>query len=121
MLGRGRPQQNEPGFAPVSAAASPEKRQRDPLLAPREPRAAVRWHYRKFLKYCQSKNLPISRFHDSSQINDLAQREKVARRTDTDPLRDLYVAARYSGHTVTEQDVRQAKELVRRIKDRETE
>jgi hypothetical protein len=117
MLGRRRPKGNGSGFVPGSMADPEEKRRRDPLLAPREPRAAVRWHYRKFLKYCQSKNLPISRFHNSRQINNLANKEKVARLADTDPLRELYLGARYSDHPVTEADARQAKELVKRIKE----
>ena len=119
MLGKRRPKTEAGAFAPGSMADPMEKRERDPLLAPKDPRAAVRWHYRKFLKYCQSKNLPLNRFHNSRDVNDLAHREGVAPHTKTDPLRDLYLAARYSDHPITESDAKAAKALVKKIKEQE--
>ena len=119
MMGRRKPKEEAGAFYAGGMAEPLEKREREPLLAPRDPRAAVRWHYRKFLRYCQSKNLPLTRFMNSTDVNNLAHKEAVANHKDTDPLRDLYVAARYSENPVTEADAKQAKELVKRIKERE--
>ena len=56
---------------------------------------------------------------NSSDVNNLAHKEAVAHHRDTDPLRDLYVTARYSDNPVTEADAKQAKELIKRIKEKE--
>lgn len=117
MLGKRRPKKEAGAFAPGAMADPMEKRERDPLLAPKDPRAAVRWHYRKFLKHCQSKNVPLTRFHTSSDVNNLAHMEGAARLDDTAPLRDLYITARYSDNPVTEEDAKQAKSLVKKIKE----
>ena len=119
MMGRRKPREEAGAFYAGGMAEPLEKREREPLLAPRDPRAAVRWHYRKFLRYCQSKNLPLTRFMNSTDVNNLAHKEAVANHKDTDPLRDLYVAARYSENPVTEADAKQAKELVKRIQERD--
>ena len=117
MLGKRRPKKEAGAFSPGTMADPMEKRERDPLLAPKDPRAAVRWHYRKFLKHCQSKHVPLTRFHTSADVNNLAHRDGAARLDDTTPLRDLYITARYSDNPVTEEDARQAKALVKKIKE----
>ena len=119
MMGRRKPKEETGAFYAGGMAEPLEKREREPLLAPRDPRAAIRWHYRKFLRHCQNKNLPLTRFMNSADINNLAHKEAVANHRETDPLRDLYVTARYSENPVTEADARQAKELVKRIKEKE--
>lgn len=116
MLNR-RGKQDSAGFYQTSLQEENRRRERDRLTAPKDPREAVRWHYRRFLKHLKSKNLHIKASYNSEQINELAQVQNIAQPADTGPLREIYINTRYSENAVTQDDVRQAKELVKRIKD----
>jgi hypothetical protein len=61
--------------------------------------------------------MPVTPNLDSRQINDMAQNMNIAPLEDTDPLRDVYLDARYSSKPVTDEDVQQAKERLKRIKE----
>lgn len=117
MLGRRKKGDKGAAFEQSSLYEEQARRERDRLLAPKDPREAVRWYYRRFLKYCTAKKMNISPYYTSRQIADLAERDNVAQVSHSEPLRELYIQARYSGNAVTEEDAKQAKELVKRIKD----
>ena len=87
---------------------------RVPLLAPRTPREAVRWYYRKFLLKARAGGIQVEPFDTS---------ESVARSSEAlfDPvllsdLRSIYIAARYSPESVTDDDVKKIRELYGRLK-----
>ena len=60
---------------------------------------------------------PLKPSHDSLEINELAESRLIADRQDTDPLRQVYLSARYSDRAITQDDVNLAKEQLKRIKD----
>ncbi len=83
-------------------------------LAPRTPREAVRYYYRKFLLILKSSGQSISPSDTSESISRAAGAYY-------DPalvseLRDIYIKARYSPESVTKSDSRRVKELYGRIK-----
>ena len=112
---RGR--QDTAGFEQQSLTVNAPKTEKDRLIAPKDPREAVRWHYRRFLRYCKSKDMAIKPSHDSREINALVVSRDIAEPEQLEPLRDLYIAARYSDREITQQDVNQAKDQLKRIKD----
>ena len=112
---RGR--QDTAGFEQQSLTVSAPKTEKDRLIAPKDPREAVRWHYRRFLRYCKSKDMAIKPSHDSREINALAVSRDIAEQEQLEPLREVYIAARYSDREITQQDVNQAKDQLKRIKD----
>ncbi|MBQ2865705.1 MAG: DUF4129 domain-containing protein [Clostridia bacterium] len=112
-----RKRQDAAGFSLHDLPAPAKKAEKDTLLAPKDPREAVRWHYRRYLRYCRSRDVPLKPSLDSGEINRLAESREVACSSETSPLRQVYLTARYSEKTVTEQDAKQAKELVKRIKE----
>ena len=112
---RGR--QDTAGFEQQSLTVSAPKTEKDRLIAPKDPREAVRWHYRRFLRYCKSKDMTIKPSHDSREINALAVSRDIAESEQLEPLREVYIAARYSDREITQQDVNQAKDQLKRIKD----
>jgi hypothetical protein len=116
MLQRRR-RQDSTGFSESILQTDTAKSVRDRMIAPKDPREAVRWYYRRFLRHCRSKDMPVTPNLDSRQINDMAQNMNIAPLEDTDPLRDVYLDARYSSKPVTDEDVQQAKERLKRIKE----
>jgi hypothetical protein len=84
------------------------------ILAPRSPREAVRWYYRKFLLRAKAGGLVIKP-HDTS--------ESIGRNAESlyDPgllseLRKLYIVARYSSEAVTKENARQARSIYVKLK-----
>ena len=80
----------------------------------RDNRGRVRHYYRKFLKLAVQRGFDLTEFMDSSQIE--RGTWPLFRSRASEPLRDVYVRARYSSAEVTEEDVRQAKECYGKLK-----
>lgn len=62
-------------------------------FAPRDPRQAIRFYYRKFLVLCKKRGLRITAFQNSQQIHKLASNEFDA--TLSAEFRRIYLPARY--------------------------
>ena len=86
------------------------------LLPPREPRAAVRYYYRRFLQLCKKLDY---KFPPSFTTQMIAHR--VTRRFGKDEVQSIrrtYIRARYSDEEVTAQDVAAIKEQVNKLRER---
>lgn len=86
------------------------------LLPPREPRAAVRFYYRRFLQLCKKLDY---KFPPSFTTQMIAHR--VTRRFGKDEvqkIRRTYIRARYSNQEVTAEDVAAIKEQVNKLRER---
>ena len=112
-----RGKQDTAGFEQQSLTVNVPKTEKDRLIAPKDPREAVRWHYRRFLRYLKSREVPLKPSHDSREINELAYSRDIAENAQLEPLREVYIAARYSDREITSGDVERAKEQLKRIKD----
>lgn len=83
------------------------------LLAPRDPRMAVRYHYRQFLKLCAEKGNPPKKGDTSKEIY-LKNRELFSQAAMTE-LRALYLKARYSEEEIKKSESKQSSELLKRL------
>lgn len=80
------------------------------LVPPGEPRKAVRYYYRCFLRSCRNTGLTFKPDANS----DIVARLTVEHFMNQDPssiykLRNIYIKARYSEHTIKNEDVAQAR------------
>ena len=118
MLG-GRPGgQTAPAVAEARSAAGRIPRdERAPRFRPREPRAAVRWSYRKFLLLCCRLGFPPPR--DATSERMAAWSKEVLSAGPVDRLRRLYLAARYSDGEITRGMADEAQQALREMKKEE--
>lgn len=93
-----------------SAAAKPPADR----FPPKEPRAAVRYYYRRFLRLCMDLGLPLLPSINSSQV--LSQMEPLLPKEELLDLRKVYIKARYSRHSISKEEAQQAKELYQQMK-----
>ena len=92
------------------------------LFPPSEPRKAVRYYYRCFLRTCQKMGVFFSSSADSQTIEQ--QSQKFFRPESLGQLRQVrrvYIKARYSDDPVQEQDVQQIKSAYEYLKDEQEE
>lgn len=101
----------------LQAGKRAEKPERMPLVAPREPRQAVRWYYRKFLISASARGIPIRPCDTSQSVADSC--ESLFCREKLDDLRGLYIRARYSPAPVTRDDARAAAAAFRELRAQE--
>ncbi len=81
-------------------------------------REAIRRIYRRFLRYCDSHNMPIYCNYTSSDVN-MVVKQASSLNEQCDALRGIYMVARYDfDSTITREDVSHAKALVTAIKHR---
>ena len=86
------------------------------ILPPREPRAAVRFYYRRFLQLCKKLDYKFPPSFTSQMIA-----HRVSRRfgdSEVQSIRRTYINARYSDKEVTAQDVAAIKEQVNKLRER---
>ena len=80
------------------------------LFPPADPRKAVRYYYRQFLKICRRHGYVLEKSDNSAIVEHSA---KYIFRPENfsilSHLRQIYIKARYSEHHVTDQDVEQIK------------
>lgn len=83
-------------------------------IAPREPRAAVRYHYRNFLRLCLSLGQEFPRHYTSQHIENMTigNFDKETLKS----MRKTYIRARYSEHDITKDDVLSIKAQVKKLK-----
>ncbi len=83
-------------------------------IAPREPRAAVRYHYRNFLRLCLSLGQEFPRHYTSQHIENMTigDFDKETLKS----MRKTYIRARYSEHDITKDDVSSIKAQVKKLK-----
>lgn len=92
------------------------------LFPPSEPRKAVRYYYRCFLRTCQKMGVFFPSSADSQTIEQ--QSQKFFRPESLSQLRQVrrvYIKARYSDDPVQEQDVQQIKSAYEYLKDEQEE
>ena len=83
-------------------------------IAPREPRTAVRYHYRNFLRLCLSLGQEFPRHYTSQHIENMTigNFDKETLKS----MRKTYIRARYSEHDITKDDVSSIKAQVKKLK-----
>jgi len=117
LLRRGKPIQERIGSSETREGMNPvrkEPRLSKDLFAPQDPRQAIRFYYRKFLRLYLSMGLPFNRSKTSAQIQ-----EDAAPYFEKDLLtafRKLYIKARYSTSESTPEEAAQAKKLYHALK-----
>lgn len=83
------------------------------LIPPKDPREAVRFYYRKFLRNCIHLGMVIPDSANSQHIEKLAlQTLPPESRPLITSLRQQYIKARYSPHPIEKEDVKITKEVV---------
>ena len=103
------------GIISLSSAISEESQRgkRQSIFAPKDPRLAIRHHYRKFLKVCSEKGCPALKGDTSEDINKNNKNnfscENIAK------LRELYIKARYSEHAIKSSESKEAGEIMKRL------
>ncbi len=106
----GRERRAAAGAAPdnLSSESAPKD-----LFPPKEPRAAVRFYYRKFLRTCIHMGMILSDSETSQSVEQIALKSlPPASRPSLASLRQVYIKARYSPHPIEKEDVQTAKETV---------
>ena len=83
------------------------------LFAPRNPRLAVRYYYRQFLKICTEKGCPPEKGDTSKDIY-LKNRELFSEEAMAE-LRGLYIKARYSEEEVKKSESKRSGELLKHL------
>ena len=81
---------------------------------PREPRAAVRYYYRKFLRLCQQIGKEFPPHYNSLYIQNMVSgqfKEETLK-----SMRETYILARYSKHDISKDDVEFMKEQFKNLK-----
>ncbi|MCL1834949.1 MAG: hypothetical protein FWG48_02205 [Oscillospiraceae bacterium] len=116
MLGRKRAaDEDEPYTEEVESIKRQDRAKRGGLFRPKEPRQAVRWYYRKYLKEGMSRGARLSVTDTSLRV--LRRYGGLFAEPDSKALREVYIAARYRRKApVTEADAEAASELWRRLK-----
>ncbi len=92
-----------------------EKVQLD-LIAPKEPRAAVRFYYRKFLQLCKKLDYKFPDYFTSQHIAYRVSNQFGEEAPNK--IRQTYIRARYSPKAVTDEDVAAMKEQVNQLKEK---
>ncbi len=93
----------------------PEEKIYSDRFPPKEPRAAVRYYYRNFMRLCLELGYEFPRHFTSRHIQNV-----VAYRFDNEKLealRQTYIRARYSDAEITKGDVKHIKEQVKNLKN----
>ncbi|MCL2495918.1 MAG: hypothetical protein FWF04_00700, partial [Clostridiales bacterium] len=91
----------------------PRSASKQSLFTPRDPRLAVRHHYRQFLKMCAEKGCPPEKGDTSKDIN--AKNKTNFSEKSITRLRELYIKARYSEHVIEIRDSKEAAGLVKQL------
>ena len=82
------------------------------FFTPRDPRMAVRYHYRQFLRLCAERGCPPEKGDTSEEIN---SKNKANFPVESmSKLRELYIKARYSEHGIEKSESKEAGELVKK-------
>ena len=84
------------------------------FFTPRDPRMAVRHHYRQFLRMCAKKGNPPEAGDTSKDVN-IKNRGNFSGRG-MHRLRELYIKARYSEHEIGKSDSAESGELVKNLR-----
>lgn len=84
-------------------------------FARRTEREAVRHEYRKFLKECLTRGFKITPDYDTHQISTGAG--EFFPQAPLEPLRSIYIKARYTDMDISKQEAKKAKELYSAIKN----
>lgn len=80
------------------------------LFPPADPRKAVRYYYRQFLKICRRHGYVLEKSDNSATVESGAKYIfRPEKFSILSHLRQIYIKARYSEHHVTDQDVEQIK------------
>lgn len=114
---KGRSKKEEGSLREAYSAVTvirPEEKVYADRIPPREPRAAVRYYYRSFLRLCQTLGHEFPRFYTSKTIENTVSHqfdESTLHR-----LRQTYIRARYSEQEITKEDVSVIKEQVKKLK-----
>ncbi len=114
---RGRNKRSEGTVREVRTSVTsyrPEEKIYADRFPPREPRAAVRYYYRNFLRLCQEIGHEFPRHFTSKHIENT-----ISYQFEKEPLqkmRETYIRARYSEQEITKEDVKQIKEQVKLLK-----
>ena len=82
------------------------------FFTPRDPRMAVRYHYRRFLKLCAEKGVSPELGDTSEEVN--AKNQKNFPGASMARLRTLYIKARYSQHDIDKSESKEVEELVKK-------
>jgi flagellar biogenesis protein FliO len=106
------------GFSEIRSSAVPIPEDiyagdKQSFFAPRNPRLAVRYHYRRFLKICADKGCPPEKGDTSKDVN-LKNKTKFPEEA-ISRLRELYLKARYSEHAIKATESKEAGELVKHL------
>ena len=93
----------------------PEEKVPSDLFPPREPRAAVRYYYRSFLRLCLKTGQEFPSHYNSqwieNSVSDKFREEHLKK------MRATYIRARYSKHSVTKEDVSTMKKQVKALQE----
>ena len=112
---------SSPGFSEIRSSAMPMAEEmpanmKQSLFTPRNPRLAVRHHYRRFLKLCAERGHPPHKGDTTIDIN--SKNEKYFPAVSMAKLRELYIKARYSEHVIESGESKEAGELVKHLQGR---
>ena len=118
LLRRPRRQQIIEGIAETRSTITlvPEKKSSDDkqrLFTPRNPRLAIRHHYRQFLKICTAKGYQSEKGDTSKDVN--TKNKPHFSGENLTRLRELYIKARYSEHNIASKESKEAGEIVKRM------
>lgn len=87
------------------------------LIAPKEPRQAVRYYYRRFLRTCKRMGSPFSEDMNSKMVAQRAAETLTGEyKPQLENIRNVYIKARYSQHDIDRKDVQTIKENYQQIK-----
>ncbi len=92
----------------------PEEKVYADYFPPREPREAVRYYYRNFLRLCVDLGHKIPRHFNSRLVQD--EVSACFREGPLDELRQTYIRARYSEAEISKEDVKQMKQKLKKLK-----
>ena len=114
---RGRNKRSEGSLKEVRSSVTnyrPEEKIFADHFPPREPRAAVRYYYRSFLRMCQSIGHEFPRHFTSKHIENTISYQ--FKKEHLQEMRETYIRARYSEQEITKEDVKHIKEQVKLLK-----
>ena len=86
------------------------------FLLPRNPREAVRYHYRKFLKLCTEVGIRILSSHNSKDVERTASSKYESELLSK--IRNVYIRARYSEAEIDSEDAKEIKSLLKELKEK---
>ena len=115
--GKGRSRKEEGSVREARSSVTairPEEKIYADRIPPREPRAAVRYYYRNFLRLCQNLGHEFPKFYNSKTIENTVSHQFDENTLKT--MRQTYIRARYSEHEITKDDVSNMKAQVKKLK-----